>query len=50
LSSDDIEPFDWYRRFFSGMGSRRGFGGGGIVTARDLVELYEASLTLGFHY
>jgi HSP20 family protein len=27
LSSDDIEPFDWYRRFFSGMG-RRGFGGG----------------------
>jgi HSP20 family protein len=29
LSSDDIEPFDWYRRFFSGMG-RRGFGGGGF--------------------
>src|SRR5215472_8833869 len=25
LSSDDIEPFDWYRRFFGG---RRGFGGG----------------------
>jgi len=24
LSSDDIEPFDWYRRFFG----RRGFGGG----------------------
>jgi HSP20 family protein len=22
LSSDDIEPFDWYRRFFSGMGGR----------------------------
>jgi HSP20 family protein len=29
MSSDDIEPFDWYRRFFSGMG-RRGFGGGGF--------------------
>jgi HSP20 family protein len=29
LSSDDIEPFDWYRRFFSGMG-RKGFGGGGF--------------------
>ncbi|HEY6882941.1 MAG TPA: archaeal heat shock protein Hsp20 [Nitrososphaeraceae archaeon] len=27
MSSDDIEPFDWYRRFFSRMG-RRGFGGG----------------------
>ena len=26
MSSDDIEPFDWYRRFF---GSRRGFGGRG---------------------
>jgi HSP20 family protein len=26
----DIEPFDWYRRFFSGMGGRRGFGGGGF--------------------
>jgi len=25
LSSDDIEPFDWYRRFFGG---RRGLGGG----------------------
>jgi HSP20 family protein len=25
LSSDDIEPFDWYRRFFSG--GRRGLGG-----------------------
>ena len=24
MSSDDIEPFDWYRRFFG----RRGFGGG----------------------
>jgi HSP20 family protein len=29
MSSDDIEPFDWYRRFFSGMG-RRGIGGGGF--------------------
>ena len=29
MSSDDIEPFDWYRRFFSGTG-RRGFGGGGF--------------------
>ncbi len=29
MSSDDIEPFDWYRRFFSGMG-RKGFGGGGF--------------------
>ena len=29
MSSDDIEPFDWYRRLFSGMG-RRGFGGGGF--------------------
>jgi HSP20 family protein len=27
LSSDDIEPFDWYRRFFGGTG-RRGFGTG----------------------
>jgi HSP20 family protein len=27
LSSDDIEPFDWYRRFFGGTG-RRGFGSG----------------------
>jgi HSP20 family protein len=26
LSSDDIEPFDWYRRFFGG--GRRGPGGG----------------------
>jgi len=25
LSSDDIEPFDWYKRFFSG--GRRGLGG-----------------------
>jgi HSP20 family protein len=25
MSSDDIEPFDWYRRFFGG---RRGLGGG----------------------
>jgi HSP20 family protein len=25
MSSDDIEPFDWYRRFFGG---KRGFGGG----------------------
>lgn len=25
LSSDDIEPFDWYRRFFGG---RKGLGGG----------------------
>jgi HSP20 family protein len=30
LSSDDIEPYDWYRRFFGG-GRRRGsFGGGGF--------------------
>ena len=27
MSSDDIEPFDWYRRFLGGMG-RRGFGAG----------------------
>jgi HSP20 family protein len=27
MSSDDIEPFDWYRRFF---GSRGGFGGRGF--------------------
>jgi HSP20 family protein len=27
LSSDDIEPYDWYRRFFGG-GRRRGLGGG----------------------
>src|SRR5919197_1588535 len=27
LSSDDLEPYDWYRRFFGG-GRRRGFGGG----------------------
>ena len=27
MSSDDIEPFDWYRRFFGGTG-RRGFGTG----------------------
>jgi HSP20 family protein len=26
LSSDDIEPYDWYRRFFGG--ARRGLGGG----------------------
>jgi hypothetical protein len=26
MSSDDIEPFDWYRRF--GRLGRRGFGGG----------------------
>jgi HSP20 family protein len=25
MSSDDLEPYDWYRRFFGG----RGFGGGG---------------------
>jgi HSP20 family protein len=25
LSSDDIEPFDWYRRFFGRGSSRRGF-------------------------
>jgi hypothetical protein len=24
MSSDDLEPYDWYRRFFGG----RGFGGG----------------------
>jgi HSP20 family protein len=31
LSSDEIEPFDWYRRFFGGRGERRGgFGGGGF--------------------
>ena len=31
MSSDDIEPFDWYRRFFGGRGGRReGFGGGGF--------------------
>jgi hypothetical protein len=28
LSSDDIEPFDWYRRFFGGGMGRRGFGTG----------------------
>jgi HSP20 family protein len=27
LSSDDIEPYDWYRKFFGG-GRRRGLGGG----------------------
>ena len=27
MSSDDIEPYDWYRRFF-GEGRRRGLGGG----------------------
>jgi HSP20 family protein len=27
LSSDDIEPYDWYRKFFGG-GRRRGQGGG----------------------
>jgi len=27
LSSDDIEPYDWYRKFFGG-GRRRGMGGG----------------------
>jgi len=26
LSSDDIEPYDWYSRFFGG--GRRGLGGG----------------------
>jgi HSP20 family protein len=32
MSSDDIEPFDWYRRLFGpGAGGRRGgFGGGGF--------------------
>ena len=30
MSSDDIEPFDWYRRFFGGRGEGTGFGGGGI--------------------
>jgi HSP20 family protein len=29
LSSDDIEPFDWYRRFF-GQRGRRGFGAEGF--------------------
>jgi HSP20 family protein len=28
LGSDNIEPFDWYRRFFAGRGAR-GFGEGG---------------------
>ncbi len=37
MSSDDIEPFDWYGRF--GRLGRRGFGGGVGLFRNTNVEL-----------